>query len=131
MIYLLQDLGFVLNIKKSVLEPSQKIDFLGMVIDSMKMKISLPREKLVKLMSQCEQVGSRGQRHYHHGPNKVNRETRINCPSNTSSTTSSSVLATFANSGIKTFEMLSCQGTFRQGCKGRTFLEDRKLKALQ
>ena len=35
-IYLLQNLGFVLNLKKSVLEPSQKMEFLGMVIDSMK-----------------------------------------------------------------------------------------------
>ena len=55
-IYLLQNLGFVLNLKKSVLEPSQKIEFLGMVIDSMKMEISLPQEKLVKRMSQCKQV---------------------------------------------------------------------------
>ena len=74
---------------------------------------------------------SREQRDYHHGPNKVNWETRINCPSNTARTTSSSILATFANPGIKTFEMLSCQSTFRQGCKGRTFLVDRKFKALQ
>ena len=44
------------ELKKSVLEPSQKIEFLGMVIDSMKMEISLPQEKLVKLISQCEQV---------------------------------------------------------------------------
>ena len=54
------------------------------------------------------QTSSREQRDYHHGLNKVNRETRINCPSNTACTTSSSVLATFANPGIKTFEMLSC-----------------------
>ena len=49
-IYLLQNLGFVLNLKKSVLEPSQKIEFLEMVIDCLKMEISLPQEKLVKLM---------------------------------------------------------------------------------
>ena len=52
----MQNLVFVLNLKKSVLEPSQKIEFLGMVIDSMKMEISLPQEKLVKRMSQCKQV---------------------------------------------------------------------------
>ena len=63
-------------------------------------------------------TGSRQQRDYHHGPNKVNRETRINCSSNTASTTSSLVLVTFANPGIKTFELLSCQSTFGQGCKG-------------
>ena len=127
-IYLLQNLGFVLNLK-SVLEPSKKIEFLGMVLDSIKMEISLPQEKLVILMSQCKQVAE--QRDYHHGLNKVNRAYRINCPSNTACTTSSSVLATFANPGIKTFEMLSCQSTFRQGYKGRTFLVDRKFKALQ
>ena len=55
-IYFKQNLGFVLNLKKSVLEPYQKIEFLGMVIDSMKMEISLPQEKLVKLISQCKQV---------------------------------------------------------------------------
>ena len=54
-IYLLQNLGFVLNLRKSVLEPSRKIEFLGMVLDSLKMEISLPEEKLVKLMSQFEQ----------------------------------------------------------------------------
>ena len=129
MIYLLQNLGFALNLKKSVLEPSQKIEFLGMVIDSIKMEISLPQEKLVKLISQCEQVA--GSKEIAIMDLKVNRETRINCPSNTASTTSSSILATFANPGIETFEMLSCQSTFRQGCKGRTFLVDREFRALQ
>ena len=56
MIYLLQNLGFILNLKKSVLKPSQKIEFLGIVIYSIKMEISLPQEKLVKLMSECEHV---------------------------------------------------------------------------
>ena len=44
------------DLKKSVLEPSQKIEFLGMVMDSIKMEISLPQDKLVELMSQCKQV---------------------------------------------------------------------------
>ena len=49
-----ENLGSALNLKKSVLEPSPKIEFLGMVIDSTKMEISLPQEKLVKLMPQCK-----------------------------------------------------------------------------
>ena len=77
------------------------------------------------------QTSSREQRDYHRRLNKVNRETRINCPSNTACTNSSSVLATFPNPGMKTFEMLSCQSTYRPGCKRRTFLVDRKFKALQ
>ena len=60
------------------------------------------------------QTSSREQRDYRHGPNKVNKETRINYPSNTASTTSSLILAAVANPGIKTFEMLSCQSTFIQ-----------------
>ena len=38
-IYLLQNLGFILNLKKSFLGPSQKTEFLGMVIGSVKMEI--------------------------------------------------------------------------------------------
>ena len=34
--------GFVLNLKKSILESSQEIEFLGMVIGSLKMEILLP-----------------------------------------------------------------------------------------
>ena len=77
------------------------------------------------------QTISREQRDYHHGLNKVKREIGINSPRNTVCTTSSSTLAKFVNPGIKTFKMLSCQSTFRQGCKGRIFLVDRKFKALQ
>ena len=77
------------------------------------------------------QTSSREQRGYHHGPNKVNRETRINYPSHSANITSGFLLPTFANPGIKTFEMLSCQSTFRQGCIGRTFLVDKKFKVLR
>ena len=77
------------------------------------------------------QTSSREQNDYHHGPNKDNKETRINCLSDTASTTSSSILGRFANSGIKTFERLSCQSTFRRGCKRRTFLVDREFKPLK
>ena len=40
-IYLLQNLGFIVNIIKSILYPCQKIEFLGMEIDSIKMTLSL------------------------------------------------------------------------------------------
>ena len=55
-IYLLPNLVFVLHLKRLVLEPSQKIEVLEMVLGSIKMEISLPQEKLVKLISQCKQV---------------------------------------------------------------------------
>ena len=44
MIYLLQNLGFVMNLKKSVFHPTQRIEFLGMIKDSVEMTVSLPQE---------------------------------------------------------------------------------------
>ena len=45
-IYLLQNLGFVINLKKSVLHPTQIIEFLGMIIHSVEMTVPLPQEKV-------------------------------------------------------------------------------------
>ena len=46
LIYVLQHLGFTVNFQKSVLDPSQTIEFLGINVDSNKMKLSLPEEKM-------------------------------------------------------------------------------------
>ena len=48
----LESLGFIINKEKSVLIPSQRIVFLGYVIDSVAMTVSLPEEKLNKLKEQ-------------------------------------------------------------------------------
>jgi len=53
-IFLLQNLGFVINIKKSAFEPTQKIEFLGMMVDSRNLNISLPKEKVNQITSQCQ-----------------------------------------------------------------------------
>ena len=50
-VQILESLGFIINKEKSVLIPSQKIIFLGYVIDSVATTISLPDEKLNKLKS--------------------------------------------------------------------------------
>ncbi|KAM9974261.1 hypothetical protein ACTFIR_012782 [Dictyostelium discoideum] len=42
---LLVKLGFKLNMEKSVLEPTQSITFLGLQIDSVSMKLLVPKEK--------------------------------------------------------------------------------------
>ena len=52
-IFLLQELGFEINLKKSVTTPSQEMEFSGMVINSREMTNSLPEEKLEKLKLQC------------------------------------------------------------------------------
>lgn len=47
-IFVLQNLGFVINQKKSRLQPTHQIKFLGLVIDSVDMTLALPEEKKVK-----------------------------------------------------------------------------------
>ena len=55
-IYLLQNLGFVINLKKSVLHPTQRIQFLGMIIDSVEMTVSLPQEKVESISKRCQDI---------------------------------------------------------------------------
>ena len=45
-VYLLQNLGFVINSPKSLLEPWQSIDFLGFLVNSLFMELELPGEKI-------------------------------------------------------------------------------------
>ena len=50
---LLQSLGFTINLKKSLLIPTQAITFLGFQIDSTCMTLSLPAEKTDKILECC------------------------------------------------------------------------------
>ena len=43
--FTLEKLGFVIHLEKSKLTPITTIDYLGFTIDSIKMVITLPREK--------------------------------------------------------------------------------------
>ena len=54
-------MGFIINKEKSVLIPSQKIVFLGYVIHSAAMTVSLPEEKLNKLKEQTLSLWERPQ----------------------------------------------------------------------
>ena len=49
-IYLLQELGFVIHPDKSILVPTQKLTFLGFVIDTMCMTVTLTEEKKKKIV---------------------------------------------------------------------------------
>ena len=53
---LLQSLGFTINLKKSLLIPTQVITFLGFQIDSMCMMISLQAEKANKILDCCRHL---------------------------------------------------------------------------
>ncbi|KZS06357.1 Uncharacterized protein APZ42_030220 [Daphnia magna] len=53
---LLQSLGFLVNWEKSVVAPSQIMEYLGMIVDSIKMSFSLPAIKVQEVKRLCEQA---------------------------------------------------------------------------
>ena len=52
-LYLFQQLGFTINWEKSVLQPTQEIEFLGMNLNSATMTVWLPQEKAQNLLNLC------------------------------------------------------------------------------
>ena len=52
----LQSLGFLLNGKKCIMEPTQSIEFLGFIIDSRRMTLSLPAVKVNKIHKECRHI---------------------------------------------------------------------------
>ena len=59
LIYLLQHLGFLLNLKKSVLQPCQEIEFLGLIVNSVNLTLSLPLQKVQKAQEECTKCTTR------------------------------------------------------------------------
>jgi len=52
-LFLLQQLGFMINWEKSQLNPTRKLEYLGFVIDSQNMELTLPQNKILKIIKQC------------------------------------------------------------------------------
>lgn len=50
---LLEALGFLVNYSKSHLQPSQRIEYLGFMINSLTGELSLPKEKVVQIRSEA------------------------------------------------------------------------------
>ena len=55
-IYILRHLGFTIHVEKSILTPTQKIIFLGFVINSIDMTMELTEEKKLKILDLCKSV---------------------------------------------------------------------------
>ena len=53
---LLSSLGFVLNKGKSILVPTQELEFLGFLVNSIKMSLYLPRDKLKSIKRECQVI---------------------------------------------------------------------------
>ena len=57
LIFLLQNLRFVINLKKSILQPVKQLEFLWLQINIEEMILS-PEEKLTHIIQQCQEVYS-------------------------------------------------------------------------
>ena len=55
-IYLLENLGFVINFPKSLLEPTKTIDFLGFLLDSTAMELKLPGGNIKSLQGEARRI---------------------------------------------------------------------------
>ena len=57
-IYLLQSLGLLINIHKPVLNPTSTKEFLGLVVNSQDIKLSLHNKKILKVQKQYKEIHS-------------------------------------------------------------------------
>ena len=58
-IQLLQRVGFCINIEKSVLIPTTSIEYLGNIIDTVKMTVTLPERRNIKILQECSNLVSK------------------------------------------------------------------------
>ena len=56
LIFLLQKLGFVINLEKSHFQPVKVLEFLGLNINTQEMKLSLTQEKVDKILCCCRKA---------------------------------------------------------------------------
>ena len=55
-VFLLENLGFIMNSKKSILQPMKEIEFLGMIVSSLSMDLKLPGEKIRKIRLEARRL---------------------------------------------------------------------------
>ena len=60
LIFILQHLGFLINIKKSYLESTSILKFSRVIVDSGEMTLSLPKEKRLKIQNHCQEILENG-----------------------------------------------------------------------
>ena len=56
LIFLLQNLGFVINFEKSQVTPMTKREFLGLVINLVNMTLAIPQEMVLDIQNKCMQL---------------------------------------------------------------------------
>ena len=118
-IFLLQQLGIFLNVKKSALTPTQRIEFLGMSVDSLIMTLSLPEKKVSKVQKRCRELLHSKNTSVDFRINKTNRLIAFNYSSSISSTNKFHVLTTTTNTSIKNTGVMLQKSDSKQELQGR------------
>ena len=127
-IYLLQNLGFIINVKKSILHPCQKIEFLGMEIDSIKM-IIYTREGA----KSCQDLSEPSQESFYNSSG-IDQGCGSPIIHNTSSGTcknSVKISSAATNCVSKEKNELSVSNNIKHQVKSRVDLVDRELEVSQ
>ena len=60
LIFILQQLGFLINMEKSYLEPTSTLEFLGVIVGSGEMTLNFSNEKLLKAQNNCLETLEKG-----------------------------------------------------------------------
>ena len=56
LVYLLQCLGFTINSEKTILEPTQSLEFLGFTVNTLKMELNLPPQKIKRIQAESRKL---------------------------------------------------------------------------
>lgn len=56
LIHMLAAMGFQVNVKKSILTPCTQLEFLGFLVDSKSLCLSLPEENVLKVQRMCQEM---------------------------------------------------------------------------
>ena len=131
LIFLLLHLGFVINLKKSVLKPSQQIESLGLKIDTHIMSLALTEEKIGKVTLKFQNLLSH--------PETTVLELKIidrsddflNCLSGSARSSTAKVFSTTINTITKPNVSIPIRDSIKQSVKTVTSLVGRKLKIKQ
>ena len=127
--FLFQQLAFVLNLNKSLLTPAQRIEFLGVTVDSLIMTLSLPEKKVksseavLGISPENTSIDFRMKR--------TNRLIVFNYSSSTYSRNKFQVPTITTNTRIKNTGAILQKSDSKQKVRGRTAVVDKKFKNLQ
>ena len=125
-IFLLTHLGFVINLKKSMLNPVQKIEFLGLEIDSVAMKLSLPQRKVEKIVQMSQNALNNFE-----GIDPVDWEVDFNNTGNLASQTPDPIFATDADKSPKEKSCIQVSDYSGSASRGRAVMVDDKHENVQ